>query len=127
MSERMSPESSEQISLFEWCEYSRGRYPQLALLFHVPNGGYRSATTAGRMKAEGVKAGVPDLCLPVAKGGYHGLFVEMKAGQNKPTALQEKWLSDLDREGFFTAVCYGWEEAAGVLASYLDGKLRRDQ
>lgn len=121
MSERMGWESSEQMSLFEWCEYSMGKYPQLSLLFHVPNGGYRSAATAGRMKAEGVKAGVPDLCLPVAKGGYHGLFIEMKAGRNKPTQLQEKWLSALEEQGYFTAVCYGWEAAAKVLADYLEG------
>lgn len=122
MAERFSPESSEQVSLFEWCEYSLGKYPQLSLLFHVPNGGFRSAATAGRMKAEGVKAGVPDLCLPVARGGYHGLFIEMKAGRNKPTELQKKWLTDLQEQGYLTAVCYGWEEAARLLTDYLEKK-----
>lgn len=122
MAERFSPESSEQVSLFEWCEYSLGKYPQLSLLFHVPNGGFRSAATAGRMKAEGVKAGVPDLCLPVARGGYHGLFIEMKAGKNKPTELQKKWLTDLQEQGYLTAVCYGWEEAARLLTDYLEKK-----
>lgn len=122
MAERFSPESSEQVSLFEWCEYSLGKYPQLSLLFHVPNGGFRSAATAGRMKAEGVKAGVPDLCLPVARGGYHGLFIEMKAGRNKPTELQKKWLADLQEQGYLAAVCYGWEEAARLLTDYLEKK-----
>lgn len=122
MAERFSPESSEQVSLFEWCEYSLRKYPQLSLLFHVPNGGFRSAATAGRMKAEGVKAGVPDLCLPVARGGYHGLFIEMKAGKNKPTELQKKWLTDLQEQGYLTAVCYGWEEAARLLTDYLEKK-----
>ena len=122
MAERFSPESSEQVSLFEWCEYSLGKYPQLSLLFHVPNGGFRSAATAGRMKAEGVKAGVPDLCLPVARGGYHGLFIEMKAGKNKPTELQKKWLTDLQEQGYLAAVCYGWEEAARLLTDYLEKK-----
>ncbi|MDY4975307.1 MAG: VRR-NUC domain-containing protein [Clostridia bacterium] len=122
MAERFSPESSEQVSLFEWCEYSLGKYPQLSLLFHVPNGGFRSAATAGRMKAEGVKAGVPDLCLPVARGGYHGLFIEMKAGKNKPTERQNKWLADLQEQGYLTAVCYGWEEAARLLTDYLEKK-----
>lgn len=113
-------ESNEQISLFEWCEYSLGKYPELKLLFHVPNGGYRSTATAGRMKAEGVKAGVPDLFLPVAKRGYHGLFIEMKAGKNKPTANQIRWLEDLSKEGYLTAVCYGWEDAAKILVEYLN-------
>lgn len=118
----MNSESNEQISLFEWCEYSVGKYPELKLLFHVPNGGYRSTATAGRMKAEGVKAGVPDLCLPVARGGFHGLFIEMKAGKNKPTANQQAWLDRLTEQGYSTAVCYGWEQAAKVLISYLEEK-----
>lgn len=61
-------ESVEQISLFRWANYSRGRYPELALLHHIPNGGTRSKSEAGRFRAEGVKAGVPDICLPVARG-----------------------------------------------------------
>ncbi len=113
-------ESNEQISLFEWCEYSLGKYPELKLLFHVPNGGYRSTATAGRMKAEGVKAGVPDLFLPVARQGYHGLFIEMKAGRNKPTVYQTQWLENLSVQGYLAVVCYGWEEAAKVLTEYLD-------
>ena len=113
-------ESNEQISLFEWCEYNLGKYPELKLLFHVPNGGYRSTATAGRMKAEGVKAGVPDLFLPVARQGYHGLFIEMKAGRNKPTAYQTQWLENLSNQGYLAVVCYGWEEAAKVLTEYLD-------
>ncbi len=113
-------ESNEQITLFEWCEYNLGKYPELKLLFHIPNGGYRSTATAGRMKAEGVKAGVPDLFLPVAKGGYHGLFIEMKAGKNKPTMHQTKWLDHLSNQGYLTVVCYSWEDAAKVLTKYLD-------
>ncbi|MBE7042939.1 MAG: VRR-NUC domain-containing protein [Ruminococcaceae bacterium] len=113
-------ESNEQVSLFEWCEYSSGKYPELQLLFHVPNGGYRSKATAGRMKAEGVKAGVPDLFLPVAKQGYHGLFIEMKAGKNKPTAHQMQWLEHLSQQGYLAVVCYGWEDAAKALTEYLD-------
>ena len=113
-------ESNEQISLFEWCEYSAGKYPELKLLFHIPNGGYRTTATAGRMKAEGVKSGVPDLMLPVSKGGYHGLFIEMKAGKNKPTVNQEKWIHDLSLQGYLSLVCYGWEEAAKTLMKYLN-------
>ena len=118
-------ESNEQISLFEWCEYSLGKYPELQLLFHIPNGGYRTTATAGRMKAEGVKSGVPDLMLPVSKGGYHGLFIEMKAGKNKTTSNQEKWLHNLSVQGYLTLVCYGWEEAAKSLADYLNGEFTK--
>ena len=61
-------ESAEQQCLFRWAVFQSGRFPELALLYHVPNGGSRKKAEAGRFRAEGVKAGVPDLCLPVARG-----------------------------------------------------------
>lgn len=60
-------ESEEQICLFRWAQWACGKYPELKLLFHVPNEGKRSAYTGARMRSEGLRAGVPDLCLPVAK------------------------------------------------------------
>ena len=68
-------ESVEQQCLFRWAAFQIGRYPELKLLYHVPNGGSRKKSEAGRFKAEGVKAGVPDLCLPVARGCSHGLYI----------------------------------------------------
>lgn len=65
-------ESVEQQCLFRWAAFQSGRFPELALLYHVPNGGSRKKAEAGRFRAEGVKAGVPDLCLPVARGGAQG-------------------------------------------------------
>ena len=114
-------ESDEQIALFEWVGYQLKKYPELGLLYHIPNGGHRHATTARRLKAEGVKAGVPDVCLPVARGAYHGLYIEMKAGKNKPTQNQERWLNALDEQGYYTAVCVGWEVAAAIILKYLEG------
>lgn len=71
-------ESAEQQCLFRWAAYNRGRWPEMELMYHIPNGGTRSKSEAGRFRAEGVKAGVPDICLPVARGGYHGMYIEMK-------------------------------------------------
>lgn len=115
-------ESEEQQTLFQWAEVMSRRYPQLSLLYHIPNGGARSKGTAGRLKAEGVKSGVPDICLPVAKGKYHGLYVEMKVGKNKPTANQVKWIESLLSEGYQAKVCYGWQEAVRVIEDYLTEK-----
>lgn len=112
-------ESEEQIALFQWAEVMSGRHPELALMYHVPNGGARMAATAGRLKAEGVKAGVPDVCLPVARGGFHGLYIEMKVKPNRPTKLQLIWLSELTKQGYKTAVCYSWKEAADLIEQYL--------
>lgn len=62
-------ESVEQQCLFRWAAYNRGRWPEMELMYHIPNGGTRSKSEAGRFRAEGVKPGVPDICLPVARGG----------------------------------------------------------
>lgn len=116
-------ESQEQIYLFQWAELNRRRMPELGLLFHVPNGGKRSMATARRLKAEGVKAGVPDLCLPVARGGWHGLFIELKrAGGGRATEQQREWIGALEKEGYRAVVCHGWEAAAEELARYLEEK-----
>lgn len=112
-------ESEEQMSLFRWAGYNKGAYPDLQWMYHIPNGGKRSITTAKRLKAEGVKPGVPDVCLPVPKGEYHGLYIEMKARKNKTTKNQDEWLTALSSNGYSTAVCYGWEEAVGVIKRYL--------
>ena len=67
-------EADEQIALFEWAALQSGRFPELALLYHVPNGGSRNKIEAARLRAQGVKSGVPDLCLPVARGGNSGFI-----------------------------------------------------
>ena len=112
-------ESAEQQALFEWAALQAKLYPELDLLYHIPNGGHRYKTTARRLKAEGVKAGVPDICLPVARGGYHGLYIEMKAGRNTPTEHQERWLMALAENGYYTAVCNGWLSAVEEIVYYL--------
>lgn len=76
MSMDMVPtEEQEQETLFAWAAANEGTHQELRLLFAVPNGGYRHKQTALRMKRTGVKPGVPDMCLPVARGGYHSLWV----------------------------------------------------
>lgn len=114
-------ESAEQQCLFRWAQFQSGRFPELALLYHVPNGGSRKKAEAGRFRAEGVKAGVPDLCLPVARGGYHGLYVELKRLKGSKTSeKQTGWLSALAEQGYYTALCKGWEAAAKVIEDYLN-------
>lgn len=112
-------EAQEQRALFQWAGYAEQQYPELKLLHHIPNGGKRDSMTAVNLKREGVKAGVPDICLPVARGQYHGLYIELKAGKNKTTAKQKEWLNALNQEGYATKVCYGWSEAGETIEKYL--------
>lgn len=113
------PEHIEQCALFHWAGYQAKARPELALMFAIPNGGHRHPATAAKLKAEGVKAGVPDICLPVARGEYHGLWIELKAGRNKPTPPQVQWHMRLSQQGYRVAVCYGWEAAREVIEEYL--------
>lgn len=111
-------EAEEQEALFRWASLMRGRLPGIGLMHHVPNGGSRDPTEAARLKAQGVKAGVPDICLPVPRGAYHGLYIEMKVGKNKPTKNQCEWIASLREQKYAVAVCYGWEAAAETIKKY---------
>ena len=116
---RLDDESGHQEALFEWAKYQLWHMPELEYMFHVPNGGKREKATAVALKRQGVKAGVPDIVLPVPRDGYHGLCIELKAGKNKPTQNQKRWLKFLQEQGYYTAVCYGWQEAAKIIETYL--------
>ena len=114
-------EAEEQARLFSWAAMASGRYPELRLLFHIPNGGGRSKAEAGRFKREGVKAGVPDLCLPAARGKYHGLFIELKRrGGGRISPEQKVWVDELLGQGYLAVIAYGWEDASEKLRQYLD-------
>lgn len=96
------------------------RLPELGMLFHTPNGGNRNVITAKKLKAEGVKPGVPDLCLPVPRGGYHGLFIEMKRQKGGVVSPEQKaWLQALNALGYRAEVCKGAAEAWDVIREYV--------
>lgn len=115
-------EAMNQEALFRWAEYEKTNQPELSLLFHIPNGGKRDARSAHYLKLQGVKAGVPDLLLPVARGKWHGLFIELKHGVNKPSKNQEAWIENLKQQGYAVVVCYDWEKAAELLKVYIGGQ-----
>ncbi len=74
------------------------------------------------MKRAGLSPGFPDLFIPKAVCGYHGLFIEMKVGTNKPTENQKAWLKLLSDEGYATCVRWGANAAIESIKKYLNQK-----
>lgn len=121
MKDRGPTESAIQISVCQWWAYAHKGLgvAKESRLFHVPNGGHRSARTAGRMKQEGVRRGVADFLLLVPRGTFHGLAIEMKRPGGRLRPEQEEFLRDLLADGYCTAVCFSLEDAARALTFYL--------
>ena len=117
---RKQNEHNEQVAFFRWARLQEGIYPELALMFAIPNGGHRHISVARKLKAEGVKAGVPDIFLPISRGEYCGLFIEMKTGKNKLTESQRKYKIQLETQGYYVEVCYDWEQASKIIGNYLE-------
>lgn len=116
-------EGEEQATLFSWARMMSGKHPELRLLYHIPNGGERRKSEAARMKAEGVKPGVPDICLPAARGPWHGLYIELKRRKGgRLSDAQRRWLEALRKQGYAAYVCFGWKDAADLIENYLKEK-----
>ena len=113
-------EHEEQVALMRLVEMHLGRWPELGMLYAVPNGGNRNVITAKKLKAEGVKPGVPDMCLPVPRGGHHGLYVEMKRQKGGQVSAEQKaWIAALRGQGYRAEVCKGATEAWEVIREYV--------
>ena len=115
-------ETADQRALIDWCEAMKGKYPELDLIYHVPNEGKRSKIAGAILKALGLKRGVPDLCLPVARGKWHSLYIEMKADGGKPTVEQNQWLCKLRAQGHRCIVAWSFEYARDFIEWYLNIK-----
>lgn len=124
-------EDVEQMCLFRWADAQSGKYPELSLMYHIPNGGKRGKAEAGRFRAMGVKSGVPDIFLPVGvqkidsvdrgqytviRTKYNGLYIELKRLRGGTvSAAQKQWIARLRDTGYAVEVCKGWEAAAAVI------------
>lgn len=115
-------EAEEQMAVFEWAEYNLGKYPELALMFHIPNESNVPVQYRVKLKKMGLKSGVPDICLPVARGGYHALYIEMKRTKRSATSEQQKWtIAKLNAVGNIAIICKGAEQAIENIIEYLKG------
>ena len=142
---RVPTEDAEQMALFRWASLAAPVHPELELLFHIPNGGsrgkaeavdadastdfpadaprleYQSAACPQKNESRRQPTG-PDLFLPVARQGMHGLFIELKRQKgSRVSKEQQTWGTALYKQGYAAHVCYGWEDAMRVILRYLEG------
>ncbi len=119
---RGEPEHLMQRAIVAECDRRAEHDPRYRLLLAIPNGGHRSKRAGGRLKAEGVRAGVPDLAIMVAAHGKHGLFLELKCGKNRPSVAQAAWAKALTAQGYFVATVYDDPaESIRIIEWYLSG------
>jgi len=109
-----------QVRFMVKCEDHLTEYPELWAMHATPNGGKRQRLTAVLLKAEGVKKGVPDVFLPVPRGGYHGWWCEFKFNDGRPSPEQEAWITFLRAQGYYVCVYWSAEAAFRDLLAYLD-------
>ena len=118
----MTKEDVEQIAIMQWAVSSRAKYPELKLLHHIPNERKCSPQQGQYLKRKGVKAGVPDLCLPIARKGYNGMYIELKRSDGGRLSDEQKWwLEELTMQGYAAIVCHGADEAIRAIKDYLSG------
>lgn len=96
-----------------------------ALIFAIPNGGARDIRVAQKLKAEGVLAGVPDLCIPIPRKGYNALYIEMKAGKKGVVSDKQKEIMErLTNNGCLCKVCRSFDDFQKVVDDYMGAKVR---
>ena len=122
-------EADEQAALFRWAKMMERYHPELALLNGSLNGVRLSIGNAVKAKKAGMKKGFPDIQLPIAKGGYHGLFIELKIKpyrNHKHKIIYPKisgeqlwWISKLKTMGYRAVICKGFDAAMIEILNYL--------
>ncbi|EOV1641437.1 VRR-NUC domain-containing protein [Yersinia enterocolitica] len=112
-------ETEEQAALIAWADKTVingiciGDY-----LIHIPNEGKRGPKAARDAKRLGLRKGVPDLFLALPRGGYAGLWIEMKARHGKLSLQQSKWLQRLDNAGYYTICCFSFDQGVESVVNY---------
>lgn len=114
-------EHTEQAALFEWAQYmiNQGRMPELAWMYANPNWRPKESERI-YLAAEGMKPGIPDICLPIPRNGKHGLYIELKTKTGRASKGQKQWIEGLAALGYEAQVCKGWEAARDVILDYLE-------
>lgn len=114
MAKKVPTEDQEQAALATWLRMKGIRF------YAIPNGGYRNPLEGLKFKRTGVSSGVPDICIPQARGSYHGLYIELKRMLcSKVSDSQKEWINYLTEQNYYACVAKGFEEARDVVLYYL--------
>src|ERR1700736_4946924 len=84
------PEHDIQESFFHWLKLNEPKYPELSLFYAIPNAGRRTPWERGRLLGEGLRAGLPDTHLPIARNGHAGLWIEFKSAKGRLSPAQQR-------------------------------------
>lgn len=95
--------------------------PELGTIYAIPNGGHRHPAVGGKLKREGVRAGMPDLHLPVPRGPFASLYMETKAPGESISKSQKERFPILRKYGNVVAVCFSVDQLMNTALAYLDG------
>ena len=113
-------EDDHQMVLYRWAEMTVIDGIRVSdYLIAIPNGGRRNAREGARLKKMGVKAGVSDLFLALPRGGFSGMWIELKAPKGRPQQNQLDWLDLMASAGYAAVMCHGWESARLSIVDYL--------
>lgn len=112
-------EDTEQMQIINYCNSMSAYVPEYAMIYHIPNEGKRK--NGAKLKRIGLKKGIPDLCLPVPKMGFNGLYIELKKDASKRASKEQReWLLKLEQQGYATSLCFGANEAINLITAYMD-------
>ena len=115
-------EHQTQVAFFKWLRLKMPDVYEVA--YAIPNGGQRHIRVATKLKAEGVKAGIPDICIPIGRHGFHALYIEMKSLTGAPTKKQLEKMNALSRWKNMCALCKGLDAAIDTVTAYMDERER---
>lgn len=113
-------EHQEQVSVIEWVIEHEEEFPVLKTLYAIPNGGHRHMAEAIRLRDEGVRKGIPDLCLPCSRHGFNALYIEMKSKSGSVSDDQTAMIEMLVDCGNMVVICWDALSAIQTIISYLD-------
>lgn len=120
---RSQPELEEQAALIDWADKTVIDSVRIGdYLIHIPNEGKRGPKAARDAKRLGVRAGVPDLFLALPRGGYAGLWIEMKSKYGKVSDNQQCWMEKLSSGGYKYHICFSSIEAIKIVLGYYEGR-----